>query len=575
MTNHEIIQALDEIAGLLEVQNENKFKIRAYLKLSGFLAVFNRELSDIYAESGKHGILDIPNVGEGIGKKIIELIETGKLAYLEDLKKSLPKGIETLLKIPGMGPHTAILLGKKFGIKNVPELEIFLKSGKLLEEKGFKEKSVEKILKGIEIYKKGDKRKLLGEAYPQAMRIIDALKKGHKMWKIMAAGSIRRMEDTVGDIDILCVSEEREAVMDAFVKIVGVDSVLVKGEKKSSVRMRDRIQVDLRVFEKKKFGAALQYFTGNKQHNVIIREMAVKKGLMLNEYGLFKGKKKIAGETEESIYEALGMQYIPPEIRTGSDEVKEALAHRIPVLVKAENIMGDIHVHSEYSDGQDSIIDIAEKAKQMGYEYIAVTDHSASLKVASGLDEAGILRQIRDVEAVNKKVRGIYVFKGTETDIKADGSLDHNDRVLEKLDVVIGSVHQDFKMSGSKMTERILKAMDNKYLNVIGHISGRLINIREPYELDYQVIFDKAAKTGVAIEINGNPERLDLADIYIRQAIKSGVKLAVTTDSHSVETFSYMKYAIGKARRGWATKADIINTLNFGKFKEWCLKRRK
>ncbi len=572
MTNQQIISVLNEISELLTVKGENKFKIRAYEKLARFLASYPYELKDIYKEKGINGLTEIPNLGEGIAKKIVELIDKGKLNYLEELKKSLPENIDLLLKIPGMGPKTAFLLGDKFKIKTIAELEKFLLSGKLREVKGYGEKVEQKLLKGIELYKKGEKRKLLGEAYPIAMKIIIELKKMVNIDFITPAGSLRRMEDTIGDIDILAICKDKQKLMDAFTTLELVDNVIAKGEKKSSVHLMSGIQADIRIFNKDEIGAALQYFTGNKEHNVLIREIAVKKGLTLNEYGLFKGNKKIAGEKEADIYKKLGLKCIPPELRLGGEEIQFAMKRNIPELIDYNDIKGDFHIHSKYSDGKDDIETLAKEGIKRGYSYIAITDHSVSLKVANGLSVENLEKQWYEIDRINKKYKNkIWILKGIESDILPDGSLDYPDEILQKFDLVIGSIHTHFKMDKKEMTERILKAMDNKYLKVIGHISGRLINFREPYEIDYVSIFKKAVKKNIALEINAQPERLDIADIYIKEGKKYGVKFIIGTDSHIAESFDYIIYGVGKARRGWLEEKDVINTYTIEKLRHWLM----
>lgn len=572
MTNREIIDTLYEISELLEVKGENKFKIRAYVKLAQFLSGYSKELEDIYKSQGKAGVLDVPNIGEGIGKKIIELIETGKLGYIEKLKSELPEGMETFLKIPGMGPKTAFIIGDRLKVKTVPQLEKALKTGRLSEIKGFGEKVEAKLLNGIELYKKGEQRKLLGEAIPVAEKIVSLLKEGHDIVSIEPAGSMRRMEDTVGDIDILAVAKNPAGIMKTFTTMDSVDYVIAKGEKKSSVYLKNRIQADLRVFDKKSYGAALQYFTGSKGHNVLLRELCVKKGLKLNEYGLFKGKKCVASQTEEDIYKALGLQYIPPELRQGTDEIETARAKKIPALVELSDLKGDLHAHSSYSDGHAKLGEMALAAKNRGYSYIAITDHSQSLKIAGGLDEKRLKEQWQEIDALNKKMKNFTILKGTEVDILDDGSLDYPDALLEKFDIVIGSVHTKFKLSKEEMTARLVKAIENPRLNIVGHISGRLINVREPYEIDYPRVFEAAAKNRKALEINCQPDRLDLRDIYVREALAAGVKLAISTDSHNVDSLDYIRYGIGKARRGRATKEDIINTMSVERLKGWLKK---
>jgi DNA polymerase (family 10) len=576
MTNRQIIEVLHKISELLELKNENKFKIRAYVKLSQFLSGYEHELEDIYKKGGLKALTEVPNLGEGIGKKIAELIDTGKLKYLDELEKSLPPGVDQFLDIPGMGPKTAFFVANTLKVKTVQELEEALKEHKLKDIKGFGQKTEEKILKGIEIHKRGEQRKLLGHAYPIAEAIIKQLKTAHKIDRIEAAGSLRRMKETVGDIDILAASSDK-SIMDTFCALKDVSSVISKGETKSSIYTVYGIQVDLRLVDKKAYGAALQYFTGCKEHNVFVRELAVKAGLKLNEYGLYKAKtgRLVACENEEEIYSGLGLQYIPPELREGSDEIKAAEDKKIPELIKQSDLKGDLHCHSLYSDGYDTIEAMAEGAKKLGYEYMSISDHSQSLKVARGLDTEKLAKQEKEIDSLNKKSSGFRIFKSAEVDILKDGSLDYDESVLKKMDLVIGSVHSHFNMTREEMTKRFLKAMDNKYLAIIGHISGRVINHRDPYELDYPEIFKKALKTGVVIEINANPERLDLIDVRVKEAVRMGVRLCINTDSHAIDNLNYMRYGVGTARRGWATKADIINTMTLKQLMKWIEDRKK
>ncbi|MCE5299439.1 MAG: DNA polymerase/3'-5' exonuclease PolX [Spirochaetia bacterium] len=576
MTNNRIIEVLHEIAELLELKGENKFKIRAYLKLAAFLSGYERELTDVYAAGGKDAVLEVPNIGEGIGKKIIELLQTGKLKYLEELRASLPEGVETFMKIPGMGPRTAVFVSQQMHAKNVEELEALLENHKLSGMKGFGEKTEEKIRRGIALYRRGESRKYLNVAFAAAAEIISELKKRHKFTRIEYAGSLRRLKETVGDVDILAESDDK-SVMDTFTTLDCVKDVIVKGDTKSSVNTVHGMQADLRLVEPGAWGAALQYFTGSKEHNVLLREIAVKKGYKLNEYGLFTadGKKKTESASEEEIYGKLSLDYIPPELREGSGEIEAALKHALPDLIVQEDIKGDLHSHSSYSDGSDEISVMAASAKKMGYKYLAITDHSKSLKVAHGIDDKTMLKKIKEIDELNKNQKGFMILKGTEVDILPDGSLDYPDELLAKLDIVIGSIHMNFSMEPAEMTERLIRAINNPYLNIIGHISGRLINHREPYEFDYEEVFKAAKKTGTALEINANPERLDLTDVKVKAAVGHGVKLAIGTDSHGTEQLGHMMYGIGVARRGWATKNDVINTWDLDKLLGWVAKKRK
>ena len=578
ITNKQLIDIFHEIAELLELKNENRFKIRAYQELSQFLSGYARELYDIYRESGKKGLMELPHIGEGIAKKIVELFETGKLKYLDELKAGLPEGLENFLKVPGMGPKTAITLAEKFKIKTVVELENILREGKVRDLKGFGAKTEAKLLKGLDLYKKGLSRKIMGEMYPVAQRIIRALKALPSVKNAVAAGSMRRMEETVGDIDILAVTTDPAKAMETFTSMDMVKDVISRGEKKSSVFTEHEIQVDLRVIEKDSYGAALQYFTGNKEHNVMVREIAVKKGYKLNEYGLFtvKGNKLVAAGTEEEIYEKLGLQYIPPELRTGGDEIQAAIKGRIPELVELRDIKGDLHCHTAHTDGINTLEEMGQAAMEFGHSYIAITNHSQALTVARGLKPAEVKALAGEVKEYNRKLKGKFtVLMGGEVDILADGKPDYPDEILKEMDIVVASVHSNFRMDREAMTARIMKAMENKYVNVIGHVSGRLINSREAYELDYTALLKKAAKTGTAMEVNCQPDRLDLRDIYIKEAIGYGVKLAISTDSHASDQFPLILYGVGTARRGWATAKDVINAWTLKELLKWIYIKRK
>jgi DNA polymerase (family X) len=579
LTNKEFIEIFDEIAELLELKNEDHFKIRAYHELSQFLSGYGRELSDIYAKGGKKALLEVEHIGEGIGKKVVELLTTGKLVYLEELKKSLPEGLENFLKIPGMGPKTAITIADKFKIKTIIELENILREGRVKDLKGFGKKTEEKLLKGIDIYKKGLERKMLGEAYPVALEIMEKLKKIKGVRSLDAAGSMRRMEETVGDIDILAVSTQPQILMEKFCQMENVSDVLSKGEKKSSVFTKQGLQVDLRAIDEKSYGAAMQYFTGNREHNVMLREIAVKKGYKLNEYGLFtiNGDKLIANLTEEDIYNKLGLELIPPELRTGDKEIEAAMNNTLPKLITQKELKGDLHCHTLHTDGVNTVEEMAKSAIKRGYSYLAITNHSQSLTVARGLKPEAVLELKKEILKINDKYGGSFkLLMGTEVDILTDGTLDYPDEILRKMDIVVGSVHSHFNMDRQSMTGRIMKAMENKYLHIIGHISGRLINHREAYDLDYDLLIKKAAMTGTVLEINSQPDRLDIRDIYVKEAVKAGVKLAISTDAHSASQLDLMFYGTGVARRGWAQAKDIVNSKTLVELQKWMnLKRGK
>ncbi|PIU50741.1 DNA polymerase III [Candidatus Desantisbacteria bacterium CG07_land_8_20_14_0_80_39_15] len=558
MENLEIAKIFWEIAELLEINNENPFKVRAYYKVAQVIEGLSESLNTI-AERGE--LKKIPGVGEGTAEKISELLRTGKLKYYEELKKKIPEGLLTLLEISEIGPKTAQLLYQKLGIDNLEKLKKTLDEHKIRDLPGMGEKSEDNIRRGLELLKESGARMLLGNAFPIAEEIIEQLKKDSPVEKIEATGSLRRMKETIGDIDILVVSKNAEKVMDVFTKLKIVRDVLAKGYTKSSILTGGGIQVDVRVVKPDEFGAALHYFTGSKAHNIAVRELGVRKGLKINEYGIFKGKKKVGGEKEEDIFDAIGLPYIPPELRENYLEIESAKEGSLPELVGYDEIRGDLHIHSKWSDGEDSIEDIASAAKATGYEYVGICDHSQSLKFAGGLTIVNLRKKIEEIEKLNKKIKGITILAGAEVDIKADGTLDYPDEILKELDIVIAAVHSGFKMDQEKMTRRIIKGIENKYVHILAHPLGRLINKRDPYKVDVEHLIKTAAETKVMLEINAHPERLDLPDIYCRRAKDQGITIVIDTDAHHIDQMGFMKFGIGVARRGWLEKKDVLNTL--------------
>ncbi|MGC8929491.1 MAG: DNA polymerase/3'-5' exonuclease PolX [Candidatus Woesearchaeota archaeon] len=559
MKNIEVANLLYDIADILEILGE-AFKPQAYRKAAKSIESLGEDIEDYY-ENGK--LREIPGVGESISEKIKEFIATGKSSYYEELKKKIPEGVASLIEIPGMGPKKAIYLYKTLNIKSIEDLEEAAKKGKLKELKGFGEKSEQDILKGIEILKKGQERFLLGVALPIAEDIVNRLKTLKEVQRISIAGSLRRMKETIGDVDILVVSKNPEPVMNYFTSIKEVKDVIAKGKTKSSVILNSNLQVDIRVVEDESFGSALQYFTGSKEHNIALREICKKKNLKLSEYGLFDSKnKRIAGKNEEEVYKKLGMQFIEPELRENNGEIEAALKWKLPKLLAYDDVRGDLHVHSKWSDGVDEIREVAIEAKKLGYKYIAITDHSKSQRIARGLSEQDLEKRNREIDSLNEKLP-INILKGAEVDILPDGSLDYDDRVLKNLDLVIVSIHSRFKSTKEEMTNRILKALDNPYVNILGHPTGRIITSRIEYEVDIDRIIEKAKSNRIALEINSNPERLDLRDTYVRKAVNSGAKLAIGTDAHSKLHLHFIKFGIATARRGWAEKKDVINAMSF------------
>jgi DNA polymerase (family 10) len=569
MKNLEISKLLYEIADILEMQNV-QWKPAAYRKAARSIEGLSKDIEVIYKKKGLKGLNEIPGVGEGIAKKIAEYLEKGKISELERLEKKIPKGLVDIINVQGVGPKKAWKLYKKLGINTLAKLERAAKQGKIRKLPGFGEKSEEDILTGISLLKRGHERMLLGRALPIAESILKKLKSLRHVKRGDIAGSIRRRKETVKDIDILVVSNNAKEVMDYFTSMEEVKLVLAKGSTKSSVVLKAGLNSDLRIVPEKSYGAALNYLTGSKDHNVHLRQIALKKGYTLSEYGLFrlKGHKYVAGKTEEEVYKKLGMGYIEPELRENRGEIEAALKNKLPKLVPYGSLKGDLHVHTKWTDGVNTTEEMIKAAISMGYEYLAITDHSKSTYVANGLTESQVSKRLRELEKLEKKYRNIHILKASEVDILANGDLDYSTKTLKKFDFVVAAVHSRFKAKKEEMTKRIIKAIENKYVNVIAHPSGRLINEREPYNVNMDKVFRAAKENGVALEINAHPNRLDLNDVYIKKAVEYGLKLVISTDAHSVEHLRYAELGIAQARRGWARKKDILNTLSFKKFEK-------
>ena len=561
MKNQQIANIFNEIADLLELKGENVFRIRAYRRAAQNIDGLSK---DVTAQSPEE-LESIPGIGKDLAAKIHEFLETGKVSKHEELKKEIPAGVLDLLRIPGLGPKKAKLLYDKLHVKGVDELEDAIKKGKLSGLPGIQKKTEENILRGIELIKRGSERQPLGRVLPLAEDIVRRMKDGAPIDRIEIAGSIRRWKETVKDIDILTTSKQAEKVMDVFVSLPHVGRVLMQGPTKSSIITDDGIQVDLRVVEEGSFGAALAYFTGSKQHNIKLREMAVRAGLKINEYGVFKepGDIKIGGKKEEDVYKALKLPLIPPELREDAGEIDAALKGQLPELLTLDDIKGDLHVHTNWSDGSHDLEEVVRAAQQKGYHYIAITDHTKGLGVAHGLDEKRLADEIRLIDETNKRYAGFKILKGTEIDIRADGRLDLSDDSLAGLDIVVAAVHSGFRQTKEEMTKRILTALRNTCVNVIAHPSGRLIGVRDAYAVDMEAVLKEAAKQGVAMEINAQPLRLDLNDLHIKMAKQFGVQLVISTDMHVTSQFDYMAYGVSLARRGWVEKKDVLNALEY------------
>ncbi len=554
MKNKELAEIFDKWADILEFMGDNPYHIRAYRNAARLIRDLSEDI-ELLAKEGK--LSQLPGIGQRLQAKILEFLRTGKISEFEKLKSQVPDTIFTLLEIPGVGPKTVKLLYEKLGVRSLEDLKRAIEKGELLKLPGFGPKKVEKIRKGIELFEKSGGRILLGVAVFIADRIVNQLKEHSAVDRISVCGSTRRMKETVGDIDILASGKNNLEIIEAFVNLPNVKEVLWKGPKKATVIVEEGEQVDLRVSEPDSYGAALQYFTGSKAHNIHLRTICLKLGYKLNEYGLFKGDEKIAGKTEEEIYSALGMDTPAPEIREDTGEIEAALEHRLPKLIGYKDVKGDLHLHSNWSDGASTIEDYVKRAIELGYKYIAITDHSKSLRVANGLTEEDLLRRNYEIDKLNQKYgRKIRILKGTEVDILPDGSLDYPDEILSQLDFVVASIHSRFNQDN---TERLIKAMNNPYVNAIGHPTGRVIGQREGYKLDIEKVMKAALETGTALEINSYYNRLDLKDSHCRMAVKFGVKLVISTDSHHVDHMWMIKLGIGTARRGWVEKEGVLN----------------
>jgi DNA polymerase (family 10) len=555
MVNHELADIFSRFADALEFKGENPFKITAYRKVSRII----KDLSYDLEEFGKeHPFTDIPGIGAGIAKKISEYIETGTMKKYDDTVRTIPPGIFQMLEIPYLGPKTLKLLHSERGIASLKDLKQAMKDGDLSQLPGMGEKKIERLQQSIGLFESaqlGKKRFLIGDVYPAIESIIEGLQKHAS--RVVPCGSYRRMKETVGDIDLLATSIDPKKVIDHFIALSCVNKVINVGKTKATVILeKPKIQTDLRVVDPSSFGACLQYFTGSKAHNVRLRSIAKTKGLKISEYGVFKGKKKQAGKTESSVYRAIGLPLIPPEMREDNGEIELAMQDTLPAVVDYGDFKGDLHIHSNHSDGTQSIEEIARTTKRMGYRYIAICDHSKSVHYAGGLSEEHLLKKNEEIDALNKKLKGIKILKGAEVDILSSGKLDYPDRILETLDIVIAAIHQGFTKN---VTERFVDAMDNPHVHVIAHPTGRLIFKRKGYNVNLDRVFEKAKETNTIMEINAYFERIDLNDVNVRKARSRGLKFAIGTDAHNSEMLEYWRLGIGVARRAWLTREDVIN----------------
>ncbi len=564
MKNQELAKILYDIARYLAM-DKIAFKPYAYEKVALAIESLEEDVGKIYKEGGRPALLKIPGVGEGIAKAIEEFLKTGTIRIYQEYKKRLPIDLDALIKIEGVGPQKAKILYEKLKVKNVKDLEKAVKSHKVAPLFGFGEKTEKNILEGIEFLKRDKGRFLIGEILPNIKEIIEKLGKMKEVDKISTAGSVRRMKETIGDADILVVSKKPIKVMDFFCSLPGIEKVWAKGATKASIRLKEGFDVDLRIVPEESFGSALQYFTGSKEHNIATRMLAISKGLKLNEYGIFSGKKRLSAKTEQDIYKVIGLPWIAPELREDTGEIQASLEKRLPEIIIQQDIRGDLHCHSNWDGGKDSIEVMVEHAKTLGYKYIGISDHTKFLHIEHGLTGKQLLRQKEEIAKLNKKQKNFRILHGCEANIMVDGSIDIRDEILSKLDYVIAGVHSQLKMDRTEMTGRIVKAMRNPNIDIISHPTGRLIQQRDEYQIDFEEVIKVAKETKTILEINSSPYRLDLKDTNIRKAKEAGVKMIINADAHERSQMDQMEYGVAQARRGWAEKSDIVNTQTIDK----------
>jgi len=556
--NSDVSDIFNKVADLLEIEGANPFRVRAYRNAARAISSLPRSVSDMI--ESEENLTELPGIGEDLAGKIKEVVQTGSLAQLEALESSTPSELSRLMKVAGLGPKRVKAIYENLGVVDLKSLKEAAEKGKVRELEGFGKKTEQTILEELEDVEDREERIKLMEAEQRASPLVAYLRKTKGIKEITVAGSYRRRKETVGDLDILVTCKKGSNVMDRFAEYEDVKKVVSKGTTRSTIVLRSGLHVDLRVLRQVSYGAALHYFTGSKAHNIAVRKLGVKKKLKINEYGVFKGKKRTAGKTEKQVFEAVNLPYIDPELRENRGEVEAAQKGSLPQLVGLDDIRGDLHAHTKETDGHASLKEMADAAKAHGYDYLAITDHSKKVTMARGLDAKRLAEQIKEIDRLNGKLKDIVILKGIEVDILEDGSLDLGDDILKELDLTVCSVHYHRKLSKKKMTERIIRAMDNPYFNIFAHPTGRLINERNPYEIDLERIMEAAKERGCYLEVNAHPDRLDLTDRHCKMAKDMGLKLAVSTDAHSVADLDFIRYGLDQARRGWLEADDIINT---------------
>lgn len=562
MKNREIAHILFEMGDLLELRGENPFKIVAYRKAARSIEAMNGDVEEVWKEGR---LRSIPGVGKAIAEKIEEYLSVGKVSTYDRLMEETPPGMAELLQISGLGPKTVALFHEKLGVSSIDELERAAKEHQIRRLPRMGATSESNILRSIERYRRRSTRIPLGMALPVVEEMLTYLNAIEGVKRVSTAGSFRRGRDTVGDIDILATSDAPVAIINAFTRMPIVEDVLAKGSTKASVIVKDTIQVDLRIVDPRSYGTLIQYFTGSKEHNVKLREIARQRGYKLSEYSLTRvaDGEELYFDEEVDVYAALGLPYIQPELREDRGEIEAAVAGKLPALVELSEIKGDLHVHSEWSDGRDRLEVIAEAGINMGYEYIALCDHSPSLGITGGLSKERLIEKIEAISRVNEQMDNFHLLSGTEVDIRADGKLDYPNDILDRCDIVVAAIHTGHKQTEREISKRLITAMENEHVDIIAHPTGRIIGRREPYEVDMEKVLEVAHSSDTILEINAHPNRLDLNEFWARKAKDMGVKMVINTDAHRIENLLLMKYGVKVARRGWLEKVDVVNTLGF------------
>ena len=570
--NTEIASIFERIADLLEIEDDNPFRIRAYRNAARTIRGSTASMANLVTQGDD--LSKLPNIGKDLAEKIKVIIETGKLPLLDEIEERTPASLGDLLKINGLGPKRVKALYKQLDINTLEDLRRAVQSGKINTVKGFGEKTIKAIENRIKTFNTEEKRSKWLEAADIARPLLDYLKQSNEVKQVVLAGSFRRCKETVGDLDILVTATQESKltkhskVMEYFSQYEEINNIVAMGNTKSTVILNCGMQVDLRVIAPESYGAALVHFTGSKQHNIELRKLGQKQGYKINEYGVYKNNKQIAGKTEEELYKTLGLSYIEPELRENTGELKAARKKTLPQLINLKDIRGDLHCHTKATDGHCTIAEMAESAKQKGYEYISINDHSQRLTIAHGLDETRLIEQIKQIDKYNAKSKDIVILKSIEVDILEDGSLDLPNRILKQLDFTVCAVHHKFNLSRNKQTERIVRAMDNPYFNILAHPTGRLINQRKAIDVDMQELMQAAKQRGIILELNAQPERLDLNDIHCKTAKQLGVKIVISSDAHSQNNFDYMRCGINQARRGWLEAKDVVNTRSLAELRQ-------